>query len=221
LDGVLRRRPEPPLIPAPLRRPAIVAVLVAATVFALLAVRYAGGSSARWLDDRGQWLADDLIPRGGGHLVVLGSPPAVVTLAVLLAVACLWLGQRRLAVVAIVGPGLTGLLTTLAKPLVGRTIEGEFAYPSGHTGGATALGLVAALLLARLLRPAPARAGLLVAAGGLLAGGTVGTVVVALDWHYATDAVGGFLVAVAAVLGSALLVDAVLDRRPASYPRRG
>lgn len=223
MGGVLRHGPEPPLIPPALRSPAIVAVLVSATVFTVLAVRYSGGSTARWLDYRGAWLADDLVPRGAGDLVALGSPAAVVPLAVLVALACVWLGERRLAVVAIAGPGLTGLVTTFGKPVVGRTFDGEFAYPSGHTGGATALSLVAALLLVRLLAPppGPARAGLLVAAGALLGGGTVGAVVVVLDWHYATDAVGGFVVAVAAVLGCALQVDAVADRRPASYPRRG
>ena len=115
--------------------------------------------------------------------------------------------------VAVLGPGLTGLATTVTKPLVGRVLHDAYVYPSGHTGGATAMGLVMALLLVQLLRPSPARAGLLLTGFALLVGGTVGVVVVAKGWHYATDAIGGFLVAVAAVLVCALLLDVLPHRR--------
>ena len=197
-------------------------MLASAVTFGLLALRYAGGSSPRWLDDRAESLVDGLTPREAGGLIVLGSPPVVIAFAVLAAGICLWLGHRKLAVLAVLGPGLTGLITTVTKPLVARVIDDAYVYPSGHTGGATAVGLVMALLLVRLLRPSPARAGLLLTGCALLIGGTVGVLVVAEDWHYATDAVGGFLVAVAAVLGCALLLD-VLPRRvdePTPHPRR-
>lgn len=209
------RRAEPPALPPSLRRPAVVTVAVCVAVWTTLAVRYAGGSHARWLDGRAAWLVDSVTPRTRTvvTLLLVGDPAFVVTVAVVLAAVCLWLGRRRLAVLAVLGPGLTGVVTTLTKPLIGRTINGDFAYPSGHAGGATALGLVVALVLVTLLRPRPARAALLVVAGPLLAGGAVAVLLVAADWHYATDAVGGVCTAVAVVLGSALVLDGVAARR--------
>ena len=109
-------------------------------------VRYAGTSTAGGVDARVDAVVDPLgcrAPLARPHAAALGSPPSVVVLAFALSAMCLLLGRRRLAVLAVVGPGLTGVCTTLLKPALGRTIEGGFAFPSGHTGGATSLGLVA------------------------------------------------------------------------------
>jgi membrane-associated phospholipid phosphatase len=211
----VRRRPEPPLLHPSLRRQAAIVVVVAATVFTVLAERYAGGSSARWLDHRTESLVDDITPRPRALAVLIqvGSPVVVIVAAVLTALACLWFGRRRLALLAFGGPGLAGAAATLLQPLVGRTLDGDWAYPSGHTVGATSLALVAAFVLAAVLRPHPPWAATLIFGIGALAGATMTVLLVAAGWHYATDAVGGFLVAVAAVLGAALLIDALLDRR--------
>jgi undecaprenyl-diphosphatase len=106
-----------------------------------------------------------------------------------------------------VGPGLTGVATTTLKPLVGRTIDGGLAFPSGHTGGATALGVVAALLLITVLRPATGTSALLLSAGALVSGGAMALALVSDRVHYPTDTVGGFCVAVAVVLASALVIE--------------
>lgn len=212
----MRRRPEPPpLIPPPLRRPTAAVVIVAAIVFAVLAERYAGGSSARWFDDRTESLVEDITPRtrAVAALIEVGSPPVVVATAALTALACLWFGRRRLALLAVLGPGLAGAVAMLSQPMVGRTVEGDWAYPSGHTAGATSLALVAAFVLVALLRPDPPWAATLIAGIGVLTGAGMTVLVVAGDWHYATDAVGGFLVAAASVLGCALLIDALPNRR--------
>ena len=109
-------------------------------------MRYAGTSTAGAVDARVDAVVD---PLGAAHrwlvrhAAALGSPPSVVVLAFALSAMCLLLGRRRLAVLAVVGPGLTGVCTTLLKPALGRTFDGGFAFPSGHTGGATSLGLVA------------------------------------------------------------------------------
>ena len=143
----------------------------------MLAVRYAGTSTAGAVDTRVDAVVD---PLGIAHhwlvhhAVALGSPPSVVALAFALSALCLLLGRRRLAVLAVVGPGVTGVCTTLLKPALGRTIEGGFAFPSGHTGGATSLGLVAALLVISLLRPGRGGALAILAAGALVVGGGVG-----------------------------------------------
>jgi undecaprenyl-diphosphatase len=110
-------------------------------------------------------------------------------------------------VLAIVGPGLTGMCTTFLKPVLGRTIGEGFAFPSGHTGGATSLGLVAALLIISLIRPSRGRALLILAASSLVSGGSVGAAMVALNAHYPTDTIGGFCTAIVVVCGGALLLD--------------
>lgn len=207
----------PVLVPEPLRRPVAVVVASAAAAFAVLAVRYAGTSTASGVDARVDAVVD---PLGGAHrwlvqhAVMLGSPPSVVFLAFVLSATCLLLGRHRLAVLAVVGPGLTGVCTTLLKPALGRTIDGGFAFPSGHTGGATSLGLVTALLLISLLRPGRGGALAILAAGAVMIGGGVGAAMVAANLHYPTDTLGGFCTAVVVVCGVALVLDRVCPRLP-------
>lgn len=210
---------DPPvLVPGPLRRPVAVLVGVAAVTFVGLAVRYAGTSTAGGIDARVDSVVD---PLGSAHqwlirhTAALGSPPSVVVLALVLSVLCLLLGRRRLAVLAVLGPGLTGLSTTLLKPALGRTFGGWYAFPSGHTGGATSVGLVVALLLISLLRPGRRGALAILATGALVIGGGVGAAMVASNLHYPTDTLGGFCTAVIMVFGAALALDRVLgSKRP-------
>jgi membrane-associated phospholipid phosphatase len=206
------------LVPAPLRRPVTVVAGVAAVVFAVLAIRYAGTSAAGRIDIH----VDEVIDPVGSahrwlvtHATVFGSPPFVVLFAFAVAALCLGLGRRRLAVLAVAGPGVTGVATTLLKPALGRTIEGGFAFPSGHTGGATSLGLILALLVISLVRPGRTGGLAVLAIGALAAGGAVGSAMVASNAHYPTDAIGGFCTAVIVVLGLALLLDRIPPvRRP-------
>jgi membrane-associated phospholipid phosphatase len=206
-------------LPDGLRRPAMAVVGVAIAVFGVLAARYAGDRRAGRVDWHAENVVDSL---GGAHswvfgrLTTFGSPPFVVIAAVVLAGVCLALGRRRLAVLAIVGPGLTGLATTFLKPTIGRTIEGGFAFPSGHTGGATSIALVVALLLVSLLKPGRRLSMALVGTVTLVAGGTIGASMVVVGSHYPTDTLGGFCAAVAIVLSCALL----LERLAAVHARR-
>jgi undecaprenyl-diphosphatase len=192
---------------------------LAAVLFVVLAVRFAGTSTAGRVDVHVDAVVD---PVANEHrllierVVTLGSTRWVVAFAVLLSVACLLLGRRRLAVLAVLGPGLTGACTSLLKPILGRTIDGGLAFPSGHTGGATALGLVAALLVISLVRPSRAGAMAIVAAASLIAGGGVGAAMVAANAHYPTDTIGGFCMAVVVVCGTALALDRIAERRPPS-----
>jgi len=205
----------PVLVPGPLRRPLILAAALAAVVFTVLAVRYAGTTGAGPVDARLDAMID---PIGIAHhrlthfTAALGSPLSVITLALGLAALCYRLDRRRLAVLAVVGPGITGVLTTVLKPVLGRTIGDGFAYPSGHTGGATALGLVAALLLISFLRPGRAAGFAIVVAIAAVCGGVVGSAMVAVNAHYPTDVVGGFCTAVVVVCLGALVVDRVAAR---------
>ncbi|MEU6697903.1 phosphatase PAP2 family protein [Pseudonocardia sp. NPDC046786] len=138
----------------------------------------------------------------------------MVVAAASLAGLALLLRRPRVAVLAVVGPGLTGVATTALKPLLGRTIDGDgFAFPSGHTGGAVSIGLVLAVLLigaVPVVRPVAALS--VLAATVLLAGGVVGAGMVRIGAHYATDTIGGFCAALTLGLGAAMAIDRIADR---------
>jgi undecaprenyl-diphosphatase len=202
--------PGPVLLPSALRGPVATAAGVAMVALAGLTAWLAGTSGSNGVDRRVDTVVD---PFGAAHFwlvrhaMELGSPPTVVVVAFLLSGICLALGRRRLALLAVAGPGITGVATTTLKPLIGRTLGEQFAFPSGHTGGATSLGLVTALLVISLVRPGRIASLLVIAAGALVAGGGVGFAMVAVNAHYPTDTIGGFCTAVAVVLGGALTLD--------------
>ena len=199
----------------PLHRAAPPVTAAAAIVFLVLTWRYAGDAVAGRVDE-GACTAVDALPRAGlARAIGLGSPGFVVVAAASLAGLALLLRRPRVAVLAVVGPGLTGVATTALKPLIGRTIDGDgFAFPSGHTGGAVSLGRVAAVRLIGAVPVVRPRAALAVRAGTvLLAGGVVGAGMVRIGAHYATDTIGGFCAALALGLGAAMAIDRIADRR--------
>ena len=168
-----------------------------------------------WTNRRSPWPAT-------GFPVCVGRPvsesawsiplPFAVLIA-MLAGACLALRRPRLAVLAVTGPVLTGVATTVLKPVFDRTKNGEPVYPSGHMGAATALALVAALLLVSVIHLRPWLEVLLVVATTALVGAGMALAMTVTRYHYPTDAVGGFCTAVAVVLGVALLLDRAPPRR--------
>lgn len=215
--------PSPPALASQLRGPAVVAAALAAAGTLALGIHYAGTSGASRTDLRLDAAVAALVPDPGIELQLvhaLGDPGPVVVGALLLAAICVAVGRRRLALVAVLGPGLTGVATTALKPVFGRVLEGGFAYPSGHTAAVTALGLVVALLVTDLVRAGPAAGALLLALGAVGGGTLMAVSLIALDIHYPTDTVGGFGTAVALVVGSAVLVDAFAVRRAARWSGR-
>jgi len=214
-------RGRPTLLPPGLRVPAVVVAVFSAVVLGVLAVRYAGDDGPGRVDGHLDRALDALPGQGIARIVIeLGSPVFVTVAASLLALAYL-LGHRyRSAALAVGGPGLTGLVTTFGKPAVDRTIGhgGELAFPSGHTGGATSLALVVALLVAAALRLGAGGTAALAALCAVAAGSTVGTGMVVLGSHYPTDVIGGFCTATAAVLAVALVLDATARQRAPSAP---
>jgi undecaprenyl-diphosphatase len=197
------------ILPPALRTPAATTSVLALLVFGVFAARYADNSAAGRLDRRFQVLVAlaDSAPSLPDAVIAFGNPDSVVGFAVVLCGLALALGHHRLAVLAIVGPGLTGVATTTLKPIIGRTIEGEFAFPSGHTGGATSLGVVVALLLVAVLRTPTGVSAVLIVSGAVLFGGTMALALVADGAHYATDTLGGFCVAIAVVFTSVLMIE--------------
>jgi len=209
-----RRRPEsgpPPALPPALRRPLLLLAVAAAAVAGLLAVRYAGESAAAGID---RWLRDRLIgqPPWAHRPAVLvdfvGEPIGAALSLAVLSGCCLLLRRPRLAMLAVMGPLLSGAATTALKAPIGRTINGDYlAFPSGHTAFATALGLVLALLVVSRWRPRPWAALTLALAGAGSGGVTMAWAQVYLNAHYPTDALGGCCAALVVVPTTAALID--------------
>lgn len=200
-----------------MRGPVLLAIAVAAAVLAVLSGLVAGESWPSRLDLG----VDRIVTR---HRVVgmsiaemmtwLGAPTTVIVVAAATCIAALLVRRWRLAALAVLGPGLTGLATTGLKPLIGRTIgDGDLAFPSGHTAGATALGLAIAIAVITLIRPGHRATLVVLAVGASLPGAVAGVGMVLVKAHYPTDTVGGFATALVVVLCSALVLDAVARRR--------
>jgi membrane-associated phospholipid phosphatase len=192
--------PDAPSSPAERRRreAAIELVLGAALVGATAigglwyAARPASGTlDGKLLDvvtaSRSRWFVD---------IVSLHHPWVIVTGAVIAAAVAIPQGWSR-SLACLVGPPLALILCELAvKPAVGRTLGGALCYPSGSTVGAAALAAAAVLAV-------PARWRVLPAVIGAVYAIWMAVAVVALRWHYPTDAIAGLAFGV----GIVVLVD--------------
>lgn len=203
------------MLPQRLRAYAVAIVVACAVTTLVLGVHYADTSEPgridRSLDLR---IRARLADHHGllEHLVRLGDPETIVAWSLLLALLCVMLRRWRGAALCLLGPGLAGGLTDyVLKPLIDRQIGFGLAYPSGHTTGAFAVAICAVvLLLDRNDLYVEVRVLLGLLGIGLAAG--VAASVIGLGYHYATDTVGGFCVALGVVLGVAVLIDVVAER---------
>jgi len=130
----------------------------------------------------------------------IGTLPVLVAGIALSIVLSIWRDRAR-ALACLVGPIAAVLVTErIAKPLVGRHVTpfGGFSYPSGTVTATAALITVATLASPRVLRPLVGVAGL-----GVIA--AVSAAVIAMRWHFPTDALGGACIGV----GSVLFLDAL------------
>ncbi len=125
--------------------------------------------------------------------------------AVIVAVLAVALWRRRweTAALAVLGPGLCVLLVEILKPLFGRLHSGYLSYPSGHMASSAAALTVAALVVRRLFVWSVWALAMPCTAAGL----------VAMNYHYPTDTIGGFCLAMGVVLPLAVLADVLSARR--------
>lgn len=210
-----------PALPPRLRRPLGAVSAVCAPLVVLLGVIYAGSDAGSPLDDWATKTLADLFPGAVPFALLLdagGEPRGVLTIAAVLAAICLVAGRRRLAVLAVASQVVLGAVTGLVKPIFDRTIHGGFlAYPSGHTAGATGFAIVVALLLIGTVGVGRPVALAIIAAVTAVVGGVAAWAQTLLVAHYMTDTVGGFLMAVALIPPTAMLIDRIADRLLAAW----
>jgi membrane-associated phospholipid phosphatase len=141
----------------------------------------------------------------------LASPVVVGTVSVAAAALSVRRDHAR-SLAVLVGPALAVLACDwIVKPLVGRTFRGVLSFPSGTVAAVAALAMAIVLVMPDSWRWGAA------AFGGVVTA-LVGTSVVALGWHYPTDAVAG----VAMGTGVVLLADgAARGARLRARRRRG
>ena len=197
------------LVPRPLHRTAFVFSAACAVVLTALAVRYHGGDQPGAFDE---WAYSSLtkmrLPRGPLPRVVDVVPPVFVGLVAVLTVVLAARRRWRVAALATLGPGLALLVTAVGKRVVGRSIDGMLAFPSGHTTGvASVVAMIAVLRISRARHVG--RAAVLGLVAVTLAAAAIGLAMVTLGFHYATDVIGGYCVGVAVPLAVALVIDGV------------
>jgi membrane-associated phospholipid phosphatase len=150
-------------------------------------------------------------------LVSPTDPPVMYALIGVLVVIALFRRRWSVAILAVAGPAVAVLITeNLLKPLFDRRYHGYLSYPSGHTVGAVAALTVALLTVLPTATSALTRTLAWLAWAGLIVALTTG--LVAMDYHYPTDALGGIGLALGVVLPGAVLADLLSGRRTVDRP---
>ena len=210
---------NPPLIPLCCRRTALVTAVLGWIVAVVLGVRYAGGTTAGWFDNAGfhlmRWLVGNPVPVGKWAVApptpatqVLAtfssSPVTYGVIAVTLGYA-VWRRRWQVGALAALAPAMCALVTeVIAKPLVDRRHEGYLSYPSGHT--VTSVAALTVLVLA-ISAGWPARQRLVAGVVWVVLVVIVAAGLVAMNYHYPTDTIGGVGVALGVTLPGALVAD--------------
>jgi membrane-associated phospholipid phosphatase len=212
---------NPLLVPPRFRRTALIVAVLGWIVAVVLGVRYAGGTTGDSFDNAGfhlmRWLVGNPVPVGKWAvapptvatrvLATFSSSPVTYGVVAVTLVYAVWRRRWQVVALAVVAPLACVLVTeVLAKPLVDRRHEGYLSYPSGHT--VTSVAALTVLVLAvsagwskrhRLFAGAAWVVLVVIVAAGL----------VAMDYHYPTDTIGGIGVALGVTLPGALLADRV------------
>jgi undecaprenyl-diphosphatase len=214
LDPPVRAR-RSIIIPG-LRPMALTVLIAAAGALVALSIAFHNDLHGTALDN---WLARNLVNDLGSRLraFTLHTSDQHLTTGLLVLVVLAALAVRRwdVALFATAAPLVAIFLTEVVlKPAVNRTLVFAFAgdrapgggaFPSGHETGLATLTVELAVLALR----APVAAGWRALVVAVLAAWTgVGALGLTANlYHYATDTLGGVLVAIVTVLGIALLVD--------------
>jgi undecaprenyl-diphosphatase len=202
------------LLPGRIRRPAAVLAAACAVVFVVLAVKYHGDDTGGTFDN---WVFGSLrhrhLPNHALTRLADLVPPVFALVVTALTITTLALRKWRYAALAVLGPGLSMLVVEGGKNIVGRTLDGMLALPSGHTAGVTSVSLVVAALLIDRLRSHVVLAAALALVAVTIMACAIALVMVAARFHYATDTIAGYCAATAITLGVAFALDAIASSR--------
>jgi membrane-associated phospholipid phosphatase len=153
-------------------------------------------------------LPADLTSKWAGDVAQLGSLTVLVAGVIVLCVVAVLSRNWVRALSCVMAPMAAVLIVqTVAKPLVGRHLEGALSYPSGTVTAAAALAAAAFLVVPWFAKPFAAVAGGVVVA-------TVCAAVVVLRWHFPTDALGGVCVGAGAVFAVDGVLLSIRDQHP-------
>jgi len=212
------RKPVPVLIPDWARRPAVILAICCAAVLAVGGAFAAGRSEGNALDRRiDPWLIQHLQSHMNGlnQIADLGNPTALVVLTIIVVLSCLAVRRVNGSILAALSVPIASSLTEFVfKPIVHETIghSTTLSYPSGHSTNVCTLAVIVAVLMINPPhRPHPV-VRLVVAVLALAVAVVVMMSLVAIQFHYFTDTVGGACVATSTVLSVALLLDAPAAR---------
>lgn len=219
--GVPMTRAEFRLLPRRLVRSAVVLSIACGVVLLALAIRYRGSHEPGRFDERAYgYLATWGMPRVALTHAVDAVPPALGLLIVVLATVLASRRQWRPAALAALGPGLALVVTEAGKRVVGRTLHGMPALPSGHTTGvASVVATIAVLWIARARHVGRAAFFSLLAV--TVGAAAMGVGMVALRFHYATDIIAGYCVGIAVPLAVAFAIDSVPRRTRGTHDSSG
>jgi membrane-associated phospholipid phosphatase len=186
---------------------AILAVVVAHTrapfAFEEPALKWLGHPSAR-----GSWrdLAD-----------LLAAPAIASALAASFALGFFRRAFLRVVVYAALAAAALLISEQVAKPLVQRTFDTEFTFPSGHVTAVSATALAMWLALHPLLGTRARRITLVLGVSWTL---LISLAVIGAQWHTPLDAIGSILLSVGVVAGGAGLLEPFASREPFMSPSR-
>jgi membrane-associated phospholipid phosphatase len=211
-----RRGVAHPLLSGAARSLAIALLAVCVAVAPLLGTRYTGQARAGWLDTTIDGRVQALVGEYETvlNLVIhLGDPVPVITMAAMLLLGCLVTRRWRGAVLVAVAVPVATVLTQILQPLIDRTMHGGVSFPSGHATGVFALAVTFTVLSINPPEPRlPAALRATLALAAIFTACVVAVALVALDFHYATDTVGGGAVATGVILLTALILDRLAGR---------
>lgn len=190
-------------------------------LFLLLLVAAYGSDTARRIDATSLLGFVAVEPKGGSAPDIIGhfgDVGAVLLFTAVLAGIALLRGRPRTAAAVVVLVGLTSVSSQLLKAVlaypryegrVGGAHVAPEAFPSGHSTAAMTIAIALVFVTPARLRPLAA----VVGTGFAL---SVAYSVIALGWHFPSDAVGGFLLAA----GWGLVLMAALVALDERYPAR-
>jgi membrane-associated phospholipid phosphatase len=148
---------------------------------------------------------------------LLGAPAIGIALAASFALGFFRRALLRVVVYAALGAAALLISEHIAKPLVQRTFDTEFTFPSGHVTAVSGTALALWLALHPLLGP---RARNITLVLGIVWTLLISLAVIGAQWHTPLDAIGSILLSVGVVAGGAALLGPIAGREPFMSPVR-